>query len=370
MKHLRAVVIMVLFAVLLVLSGCQKEQSPPTPPEVQGPTVLPEGDKFLTSGFKIKAEVKIKSSVSSDPLIFEVYVDKSGNGNGLVGYRDNVYDIYIVGDEVYVVVSGDTTVHITDITGHMIPHELLLSGATDLSAKGFTLLDGEVVTYTGGTGEVDMVTRYESSTSTFEPVSILQSNNMTSADLLHYFFKTLDTSYVEQPGEDEPNIERQSFYVNSDWGITIHDVTYSLGDFCEPYTYFEEMTPQGVNSTEDWREDVKVEIEYVSYISSDGMTNFMTTDGYVQAIATTSDFTFLDVLYRGMPVAELERLLGIGLKKDEVASFTPIREGMTATKINKGYRISYLDMTADLIVTDKNYGLRQVTLTNYLDFRS
>ena len=153
------------------------------------------------------------------------------------------------------------------------------------------------------------------------------------------------------------------------WAVTIRDKAYSLGDFCAPYTYFDSMVPQGINSQDEWREDKKVEINYVSYISSDGLTSFMTTDGYVQAISTTSAFTFLGEIKSGMSVADLEAILGIGLRKDDLANFQPLREGMTAYKNSKTYTIKYLDMTVEL-VADKQTGLSQITITNYLDFRS
>lgn len=368
--HLGVLTVFVLaISMTAVLTGCSGDDVSSTPPEVQGPVELPEGDRFLKSGFKIKSEVKMKSSVSTDPLIFEVYVDSDGDGNGLVGYRDNVYDLYLVAEEVYVVVSSELTVHLTDITSHMVPKDLLLTGTKDLSTVGFTTLDGEVVSFTGATSEVDMVTRFEKSTSSFEPVSILQSNNMTSGDLLRYFFQNATTTYVEDTPKPEDELVRQSFYVNSDWAVTIRDKAYSLGDFCAPYTYFDSMVPQGINSQDEWREDKKVEINYVSYISSDGLTSFMTTDGYVQAISTTSAFTFLGEIKSGMSVADLEAILGIGLRKDDLANFQPLREGMTAYKNSKTYTIKYLDITVEL-VADKQTGLSQITITNYLDFRS
>lgn len=370
-RHFRFIGALALSAVLcLGLTSCKNATAGvTTPPEVQGPVEVKQGDKFLTSGFKIKAEMKSRESLSSDPLIFEVYVDGEGDGNGLVGYRDNVYDIYMVGGEVYVVVSSELTVHLTDVTSHMVPSSLSIAGAEDLKQSGFTLLDGEVISYTGATSEVDIVSRYELSTRNIDPVAILQSNNMTTSDLLKYFFRTVSTTYVEptQKPEDEP--QRQSYYVNSDFGVTILGIRYSIGDYCDPYTYFQESIPQGINSKDEWREDKKVVINYVSYISSDGMSAFMTTDGYVQAINTTSDFSFLDVIKRGMTSQELEPLLGIGLKKDALESFTPLREGLEAKKNGRNYTLTWGDYTVEL-ETGKDKTLESITITNYLDFRS
>lgn len=354
---------------LTLLAGC-KEDTPAHPTQPSASSAVSAGNSFMQSAFKIRTEVKTKASVSSDPLIFEVYVDAEGDGNGMVGYRDNVYDVYLVGGEIYVVVSDGTTVHITDLNSHMVPSSLNLTQSSDLKSLGFALLDNVVVSYNGGTEDTDIVSKYESSVSTFEPVAISQSNGMTTGELLKYFFNKAGTVYTEPttPVVTEP--PRTSFYTNSASGITIHDVVYSLGDFCEPYTYFERMIPQGINTRDEWKEDTKVTFTYVSYISRDGSTTFMTTDGYVQAINTTSEFTFLDDIKHGMSDDDLKVLLGIGLKKDALETFEPIREGFTAAKASHGYTCTYGDMTIELELDKKTKTLAAITITNYLDFRS
>lgn len=354
---------------LALLAGC-KEDMPAHPTMPATPPPNSAGTTFLKSAFKVRTEVKPKSSVSADPLVFEVYVDAEGDGNGLVGYKDNVYDVYMVAGEVYVVVTNGTTVHITDLNSHMVPSSLNIAQSNDLKSLGFAVLDGVVVSYNGGTDDTDVVSKYEPSVSSFEPVAISQSNGMTTGELLKYFFDKAGTVYTEPTEPVNTETVRTSFYTNSASGITIHDVVYSLGDFCEPYTYFENMIPQGINTRDEWKEDSKVTFTYVSYISRDGSTTFMTTDGYVQAINTTSEFTFLDDIKSGMPDQELQALLGIGLKKDEVESFKPIREGFTATKASHGYTCSYGDMTIELEMDKKTKVLSAITITNYLDFRS
>lgn len=371
MKHSCKRVLSLTLALMSILSltACKREKPVESPPVVQGPVEQTQGDKFMSQGYKIKAEVKSKESLSSDPLIFEVNVDKDGDGDGLVGYRDNVYDIHMVAGEVYVVASGDLTIHLTDVNARMVLHDLDVSGVADLRQYGFVTLDDEVVSYTGSTDEVDIVSRYEVSTVAREPVSMLQSNSMTTNDLLKYFFQTISATYVDTTPGPERDPERKSFYANTDFAVTIRNVNYSIGDFCEPYTYFEEAIPQGINSKEEWREDKRVEIRYVSYISSDGMSSFMTTDGYVQAISTTSDFSFLGEIKKGMSVEELEPILGIGLKKEALAEFVPLREGLTAVKSSKVYTLTYNDYTIELEV-GSNKTLESITITNYLDFRS
>lgn len=368
MKRLKGVAAVLLL--LCVLTGCEQDTHNSVPPRPETPAPTAAGDTFLSSGFKIRSEIKPKSSVSSDPIIFEVYVDGQGNGSGLVGYRDNVYDVYLVGREVYVVVTDGTAVHVTDLTAHMYPTSVSVTGAGDLKSLGFSMISDSVVNYTGGNDSVDMVSQYEKSISTFEPVAISQSNNMTCVELLKYFFDNANAGFVEPNVSESIPPERTSFYVNSAFGVTIHDTVYSLGDFCEPYTYFEGMIPQGINTNSGYREDEKVIFTYVSYLSRDGSSTFMMTDGYVQAISTTSDFTFLEVITRGMDSQELERLLGIGLKKDEIEEFVPIREGLIAEKSRSGLTCTYGDMTIELEVDSKTKTLAAITITNYLDFRS
>lgn len=352
----------------LLLSGCNKSDPTPQPtsPEPQATSI---GDTFLSSGFKIRTEIKIKNSVSSDPLIFEVYVDGEGDGSGLVGYQDNVYDVYLVADQIYVVVSESVVVHITDVTAHMIPADLSIIGSNDLTSKGFSTLNSKVVSYTGGNSSVDMVSKYEASVSTFEPAAIAQFNNMTTADLLKYFFDKVSTVYVEPGDPTQEELERQSYYVNSAYGIVIRDNKYSIGDFCAPYTYFEGATPQGMNEAEQYNEDEKVTFVYVSYISRDGSTTFVTTDGYVQSISTSSEFVFLDKFKKGMSDERVGRLLGIGLKKEEVEGFEPVVEGLYATKGGKGYQATLGDLSIEFTIGKKSKTLTAITITNYLDFR-
>lgn len=355
---------------LFALCACNGNNNKPVyedPPE----PVISKGQIFMESGFKLRSEMLLKNSPTSYPLIFEVYVDGDGDGSGLVGYRDNVYDVYIVDHVVYIVVSGGITAHLTDINSHMIPASLNIYNANDLGALGFIYMNNVVASYGGGNDYVTITTKYESSSAQFEPVAITQSNSMTTRDLIKYFFEADDTVYTEDPDkETEKEPERQSFYLNNEFGIDIHGVRYSIGDYCSPYTYFEYLTPQGMGTKEDYKQDQLVTFTYVSYISSDGGTMFMTTDGYVQAISTTSRFTFLGKIKRGMTASDLEKILGIGLKGDAAKNFEPLIKGMKASKVNNNYKITYGNYTVELEMNTKSKTLAAITLTNYLDFRS
>ncbi len=368
-KLMRPCCLVLSIGLMLTTVGCREDRLPEsTLPATQ--SVSTAGMGFLSSGFKIRSEMKPKSSVSADPLIFEVYVDGDGDGAGLVGYKDTVYDVYMVANQVYVTISDESVVHVSDLLSHMIPSDVNVTSAVDLKSLGFAVLDNNVVSYMGGTDTMDIVSKYETSASVFEPVAISQSNNMTLDELIKYFSDKTSTDFVEPSAEVSESLDPQSFYVNSALGITVRDVVYSLGDYCNPYTYFESSVPAGITTREEYKEDEKVVFTYVFYISSDGNSTFMTTEGYVQAITTTSDFTFLDVIKRGMSDEELAKLLGVGLKKDELEQFRPIREDMSAVKAKSGYTVTIGDITAELEIDKTTRTLAAITITNYLEFRS
>ena len=160
----------------------------------------------------------------------------------------------------------------------------------------------------------------------------------------------------------------ESLYVDSPVGLTIHGKVYSITDYCNPDTYFEQQTPIGLVPEFAWNKDVRVELKHISYMSSDGKTEFMTTDGYVQAIATTSEFQWLD-FYKGMPMNDARALLGIGLSRAEAETFTPILEGLTGERgKNNNLIIHYGQLTVDLEIGSKTRTVDSITIRNYIDF--
>lgn len=347
------------------------------------------GYTFLHSGWKMRAELKTNTLSADYPLIFEAYVDAAGNGEGLVEYNDNVYQVYIVNDNIYIQTSTNNIVLIEDLTGHLLSSNSsvgnqivttndVIAKASDLQPLGFTVANGKVISYTATTEEFSITTNYQSDVSTFETKSLSQSNQMKICDFLKYFYldKGEQTPYTDPGSSNSSTSSSQtveapaSFYVKSNLGLTIRDTVYSIGDYCNPYDYFEGSTPQGMTTKQEWREDQLVNLTYVSYLSSDGESTFLTTDGYVQSINTTSDFSFLDVIKRDMTDTELKTLLGIDLRRSEKEKFKPILDGLTASKQNKGYTLKYKDMTITLNMNTKTKTLASITLSNYLDFRS
>lgn len=358
-------------ALAITATGCStNEPEPSAPIDPVSTPVSAEGSTFLATGYKIRMVVTPQTTATLDPLTFEVYVDSSGNGSGLLGYKDNVYDVIISGDKVYIQLSSNTIVSLSDITGHMIPASLSVANMQSLSDNGFTMVDGNVAAYKSNIDGLLFDGAYQVSDSTFDAIPVSDANSMTISSLVTTVFnaETPDVVTGDESGEDTSAEEKESYYVESPVGIKIHDVTYSITDFCNPNTYFEGQTPVGLVPEYGWNKDVRVELLHISYTSSDGRTEVMTTDGYVQALSTTSEFSWLD-LHSGMDTKEVQAKLGIGLKKDELSSFVPMIEGLTAAKGKSNtFACQYGTLSIQLTVDSKTKVLSGITISNYLDF--
>lgn len=354
------------------LTGCGKESvtdGPVTPPSpVNVPT---QGETFLASGLKIKAIITPQAAATLDPLTFEVYVDGAGNGTGLVGYKDEVYDIVISEDKVYVQIAESVAIEVTDVTGHMIPTDVDVASSKDLASLGFTMLAGKPSAYRTTTNDCLFDVTFGSSDATFDATTIAYGNTMTVTDLITYILSVQSLGYtVEGDNNADPiEPEKGSFWNNSVTGINIHDKVYSIGDFCNPSTYYEGLTPEGITPSYAYNGDNKVEFRHINYQSSDGRTSFMISEGYVQAISTTCEFQFLEV-YKGMPVADLKPILGIGLKKAELEEFKPMIEGLEVVKSSgsSGYTLKLGDMTILIKTSTRTKAVSEITITNYIDF--
>lgn len=361
---LAGILVLSLFAGLL--TGCSNQ--PASSVEENTPPVqeVVQGDIFLRSGFKMKAVLTPQTVTTLDPLTFEVYVDSNGNGNGLLGYRDDVYNVIISNDKVYIVVGSETVVNLTTVTGHMIPASLTIAGKQDLKSDGFTLFDDSVVAYKANTENILYDVTYSKTDSIFDATTVAAGNSMELNDFVSYILDYQASLNVSTEGTPDVII-KESFYNKADEGVKIHDAVYSIGDYCNPSTYFESVQPSGLVPEYAYNKDDKIEFLHISYISSDGLTEFVTTDGYVQSIKTTSEFEFLETK-RGDLYDDVSRKFGIGLKKDELPNYKPVREGLAAVKGKSSQIIiSYKDLSITLEF-DKSKALSAITVTNYIDF--
>lgn len=371
--HCRVVTLLICLCLLTCLSGCGKKEIP-APATPQQPVNLPtQGETFLATGLKIKAIITPQNASTLDPLTFEVYVDGAGNGTGLVGYKDEVYDVVISGDKVYVQIAESVAIEVTDVTGHMIPSSLEVASSKDLASLGFTMLSGKPTAYAGSGSDCLFDVTYGSSDATFDATTVAYGNTMTIADLVTYILSVQSMGYTVESGYETDPIEPEkgSFWNNSDLAVTIHDKKYSIGDFCNPSTYYEDLTPEGITPSYAYNGDNRVEFRHINYQSSEGRTSFMSSDGYVQAISTTCNFQWLEI-YKGMPQEDLRAILGLGLKKDELAEFKPMVEGLEVTNktssSTRGYQLTLGDLSIMIRMDGKTKTVSEITLTNYIDF--
>lgn len=359
----------------LNLTGCNKGPANvmenPSQPQVETPSIK-EGEVFYSTGYKIKSTITPQTASTLDPLIFEVYVDSNGCGKGLLGYKDTVCDVIISDNKVYVKVADNVVIQLTDIDGHIVPISLDAFSATSLESLGFAKLDGSINGFKYSTSAYIMDTSYQESDAEFERSIIAAGNTMDIPKLVSYILDTSQAGNLQ--GQDSGNsagAEKASFWNNSALGVQIHDQIYSIGDYCNPTTYFEEIVPESLAPSYAYSGDTKVELKHINYQSSDGRTSFMTTDGYVQAITTSSPFKFLSFEY-GMSQADVQYLLGIKLKKEQQEGWKPVLGGLIVntkqTGASKTYVATYKDYTFTFYFDRQTKTLNGLSITNYIDF--
>lgn len=367
----KKIIALALTALVVVTLPACRQSSPEVepPPEVSTPPVQNQGSVFTTSGFKIRSVITPQDTATLDSLTFEIYVDASGNGSGLVGYKDDVYDVIISSDKLYITLGSNVVAYISDVTGHLVPASLNVGNTANLGDLGFTLKDGRVTAYKSNVDNLIYDGAYQSSDTVYDAIPVSDNNAMTLSALVTDVLSQTGTGAAT--GTDTPDVEepdRESYYGNSALGVKIHDQIYSVTDFCNPNTYFENQMPSGLVPEYGWNKDVKVELLHITYTSSDGSSEFMTTDGYVQAVSTSSEFTWLD-LYKGMSEVDLKAKLGLGLKKDELASFEPMYDGLTAARGRAGSYVASVGSLSVSLVCDKtSKTLASITVSNYIDF--
>lgn len=355
-------------ALLVLATGCSRESDVPDLSQNPAAPSVTEGQKFVSSGFKIRTVITPQTVATLDPMTFEVYVDGSGNGSGLMGYQDKVYSVIIVGDKLYVKVESNIAVQVSDFSGHLIPSALDVSSISNMSDAGFVLLDGSVVSYSTSTQDWVVNGTYQYSDATFTADSITTGNSMTVASLINYILDYEGQSFIDLPDDEPSTFAKESFYVNSDWGVTIEDQVYSIGDYIEPTTYFGGMLPSGITSSYAYNKDTRVEMVHTTYMSSKGNTEVMSTDGYVQSFSTTANFKWLDI-ETGMSRDEVQKLAGLNLKKKDQETFKPMREGLTAEKgKTNAFIFKYDDVTVTITIGSKDRSVNGITMTRYLDF--
>ena len=324
-----------------ILSGCSLpyNNTSEQPPVQQQPVIeyLSVGDSFLRANLKIKATVTDVTVTPSRSLKFELYVDKNGNGQGMMGLGDRVYDVIISGDNLYVKVADGNYIRISDVTGRLVRSDAKLSGATDMVSLGFSLSGTTPVGYTSRTNSIVVDTKFAQSSNTFATTAVAESQTMTIPQLAKYIadYNTDISVGVDQKEETPGNdieISDKTFYVNSPYGVMIDGKVYSIGDTCNPSYYFgEDDVPHGVLYSNIYKQDTRVDFVHYSYLATNGMAMITTLKNYVQRIWSDADWKFLEI-EKGMDSKEIGKLLGLKLTKEEQETWTPMAEGLTVIK--------------------------------------
>lgn len=326
--RIRSLYIILVF--ILVFSGCSRgtEEIPAETP-VKSETV---GDRFLKSNLKIQSSVVDTSTSPETTYIFELYVDSDGNGQGLIGLGEKVLDVVISDDVLYILLDNNVVVGITDITGRLVFTGLDLAGESDLSLMGFTVDSKSVpIEYSARQGSLVVNSNYAQSVNTFEATSISATKMLDFKSAITYILDYMSSEEVSVDPE-ETKVPVVDFYIQSEYGVEIDGTVYSVGDTCNPATYFNGQTPEGILGSYEYKQDTRVDFQHISYLSNSGRTVFTVTGNYVQAIQTTASFKFLGVS-SGLDEKELKSLLGYKLSKSEQESFKPLVPGLSVTNV-------------------------------------
>lgn len=354
-KVCRCTLVGIATAILLGATGCKDEN-------------IGAGTEFLTGAYKIKSVLEIKSS--GDTVTLECFVDGDGDGEGLLSYAEGVYDVGINGDQIFVKVNDGLTVALTGITGHFVIPDSMMAGAkniADLSAYGFTVADNKIVGYSKNADTYSVSSQYSTSTTEFDSKSYSTSRDVTPVALVGLLSEQQDTVSTgsalvtaeneEVPEEEERGAEErerieklESFYNNFSSGVQIANQIFSIGDTCNPATYYFDEIPEGITQKKEYSRDERITVDYVSYLSKEGKTVFSVVGGYVRSIYTTCPFTWCGI-NSTMSKEELEAYIGDDLsdKEKEETGFSIPFKGLEYTdKKGKQYYFEISDLTAEL----------------------
>lgn len=360
---------LLLFAVCIccaTLVSCgSKESDTSAIPVDQTEQQLPI-DKFLESKLHIKVDITDSSVTPSRELRAEAYVDSEGDGEGLLQFNGELYDVSIANNTLYVHVASGIVVKVSDITARFNFSSADIEDAVDLEAYGFTMSGDTPVAYAARRGNVSIAATYELSEHTFDTPSVTSSETRTLSGVCEYI---IDYSSPEQetanPVDEEQ--ETEDFYVNSKYGVAIEGRTYSVGDTMNPATYFNSQSPEGVLSSTEYKKDSKVILDHVSYLTTTGRVVFVSVSNYVTSIEATGDWSFLGIS-SGTSTEDLELMIGYKLSKRELETFVPIDPSLEVLdKEGSNYICSLGDLYIELRC-EKSI-LSEIYITQDLEFK-
>lgn len=293
--------------------------------------------EFCSHAQKIRA--KLTNRETGTEAIFEGYIDASGNGKGLIEVGDVIRDVNIANNRLLLNVFN-MTYSVEDI-GPYFSFDTL--DDLESTVDQIILESGKISSVSGTYGGVIYNVRYEESDKTFDKVVLTIDKSISTSDFLELLAlanaeKSETSSAVgllaektEKESEDEiVEDDEPSFYLKSPLGVTIDGKVYSIGDKINKDDYYKSFVPEGISYDYVWDSNEKLETRTVSYLDTTGKVSFMTLDSIVFELSTTTDFSFLK-LYKGQDVKEVKALLGVGLNKKALESFTPMYSGLEVT---------------------------------------
>ena len=285
------------------------------------------GEKFLTSNLKLKSQI-IDNTVSPARAIdVELYVDGNGNGKGLLSVGERLCNVIVSGDILYVFVDDNVAVSISDLSGRLFIAGSVTENTNDMVSSGFTMSGDFPVEYAARYGDITVKTKYAQSNNTFEYRNVASAGSMGVTEVLDYIADYYTDAAINVK-EEEPKHELESFYIKSEYGVVLDNTVFSIGDTCEPSTYFNGSTPEGLLTSHAYKQDTRVDFLHASYISDTGRTVFTLTSNYVQAIESNAEFEWLSIK-KGMTDKELKYLLGYKLSKNDSENWKPMDEELS-----------------------------------------
>lgn len=361
--------ILCLFCVLFcLLTGCNKGPSGDASSTSASVPEIPSNAATLFQNMKLKVKTDVFYFVNGaeQKVIMEMYVDDEGDGEGLLGFGDYILNLILSNNKVYLQVSSTDIIFITDINARGYFSDITATTIEDMNGVGFKFTDGFPTSFDGKKGDLTVRTQYAQSTNSYDTIRVSDDNPMTLQQAVQYVIDQNTEPSGSDSSSGSNSSELTSFYVNSEYGVTIDGVNYSIGDTCNPDDYCAGLVPEGFLYSDEYKEDTKITFTHVSYISSTGRTTFSTTSDYVQAIQTNADFEFRG-FYRGMGTKEMKLALGYKLSKKDAEGNEVFDENIIVDKFKGNVYYCHTDNLNIEFRLDKD-GLQEIYIMRPLRF--
>lgn len=300
--------------ILLTSCGVRQPKESPEPTEVY----IPKGTQFLQTPMRVQTVVTDVSASTLRTVKTNIYIDENSNGEGTLTLGDYEFNLVVSQNIVYIEV-GDSFVELVDFDGRMIPNTVEVEGKDDLTVYGFEINADTVMSLSTRKGYLMVDSKYSLSATKFNQTEVLPSQRLELEDAIVYLMDYI----TELEAKQEPEEVVVDNYIGSRYGVKVNGVTYSVGDICNPDSYFGGARPEGLLESSTYKEDTRVDFLNVSYLTSTGRIVFVLIGNEVQGIRANCDFNFLGI-EKGIDEQDLRAKLGYMLSRREMEEFEPI----------------------------------------------